>query len=77
MDTPATEAVLKLFAATPASGAMARPAVVQDSVGTVKLAADEVADPAVTGVWYPANERLLVGAAVIRPIAWEPVPGPA
>ena len=25
-------------------------------MGTVKVAADEVADPAVTAVWYPANE---------------------
>jgi hypothetical protein len=49
---------------------MPRSAVVQDSAGTVNVAADEVADPAATAVWYPANVRELVGAAVTRPIAW-------
>ena len=39
---------------------MRRVAVVQDCVGTVKLAADEVADPAATAVWYPANVCVLV-----------------
>src|SRR6516162_4082453 len=69
MNTPATEAVLKLFAATPASGAMPTVAAVQDSAGTVKLAADVVADPAVTAVWYPANVRERAAAAMTRPIA--------
>src|SRR5690348_15829486 len=60
---------------------MPRSAVVQDNAGTVKVAADEVADPAVTVAWYPAKVRELVAAAVIRPIAWwvsrGPPPGPA
>src|SRR6516164_11808177 len=40
---------------------MARSLAVQDSVGTVKLAADTVADPALTAAWYPAKSRLLTG----------------
>ena len=47
---PATESLLKLFAATPASAEMPTAAVVQDSAGTVKVAADEVAEPGVTEV---------------------------
>jgi hypothetical protein len=47
--TNAIEALLRLVA-TPASGAMARVAVVQDSVGSVKLVVTTVADPAVTAV---------------------------
>jgi len=44
----AADTVLKLFACTPALGVMARRADVQESVGTVKCAAEEVAEPAVT-----------------------------
>jgi hypothetical protein len=36
-------------------------------VGTVKLAAEEAADRAVTAVWVAANERVLVISVVIRP----------
>src|SRR5215469_7919060 len=79
--TPATEAVLNLLAATPASGVMPRSAVVQDSAGTVKVAANEVADPVVTAAWYPAKVCERVAAAVIRSIAWwlshSAPPGPA
>src|SRR5690349_20960322 len=49
---------------------MARSVVVQDSVGTVKLAVTTVADPAGTGAWYPANVRLLVVAAVAGLAGW-------
>ena len=48
---------------------MPRSAVVQDSAGTVKVAANVVADPAVTAAWYPANVRERLAAAVIGPIA--------
>jgi hypothetical protein len=53
-----------LLASTPASAAMPRSVVVQDSVGTVKLAVSTVADPAGTVAWYPANVRVLVVAAI-------------
>ena len=39
----------------------------RDIVGTVKLAAEEAADRAVTAVWVAANERVLVISVVIRP----------
>src|SRR5215831_16837288 len=54
--TNATEALVRLTA-TPASGTMARVAVVQDSVGSVKLVVTTVAEPAATRAWYPANVR--------------------
>lgn len=48
VNTYAAEKLLKRLTSTPATGVMARSAVVQDKVGTVKLAADTVADPART-----------------------------
>src|SRR5215469_6907475 len=75
MITPASETVLLLLTGTPTSAAMARSVVVQDSVGTAKLAVTTVADPAGTAVWYPANVRVLVGAAALRPVVRELVPG--